>query len=80
MKRVFPLGLFILLVMLAVLSISHPALAWWPFHHFHHLPHHPHDPLIPVDAPELEPRLAIEGLAIAGAVAALVWERARRRR
>ena len=32
------------------------------------------------DVPELDPRLAIEGLAIAGAAAALIWERVRRRR
>jgi hypothetical protein len=61
------LSLRILPAVLAVLAVSHPALA-----------HHPPD--VPDDAPELDPRLAIEGLAIAGAAAALIWERVRRRR
>jgi hypothetical protein len=34
----------------------------------------------PVGAPELDLRLAIEGLALAGGAAALVWERMRGRR
>ena len=60
----------VLPVLLAVLAISHPALA----------EHHrwfPHDT---DDAPEFDPRLAIEGLAVAGVAAALIWERVRRRR
>jgi hypothetical protein len=32
------------------------------------------------DAPEIDPRLAIEGLALVGGAAALLWERIRRRR
>ena len=32
------------------------------------------------DAPEIDPRLAIEGLALAGGAAVLLWERIRRRR
>ena len=34
----------------------------------------------PVAAPEYDLRLAIEGLAVAGAAGALIWERMRRRR
>lgn len=34
----------------------------------------------PVSAPEIDPRLAFEGLALAGGCAIIVWERVRRRR
>jgi hypothetical protein len=61
------LSLRILPAVLAVLAVSDPALAH-------------HSPDVPDDVPELDPRLAIEGLAIAGAAAALIWERVRRRR
>ena len=32
------------------------------------------------DAPEIDPRLAIEGLALVGGATVLLWERIRRRR
>ena len=32
------------------------------------------------DAPEIDPKLAIEGLVLVGGAAALLWERIRRRR
>lgn len=61
----------ILPVLLAVLAVAHPALAG---HHDKILPHD-------TDAvPEFDPRLAIEGLAVAGVAGALIWERIRRRR
>jgi hypothetical protein len=67
----------ILPVLLAVLAVSHPALAD-TFHHHHHTWFlNPGDLN---DAPELDPRLAIEGIAVAGVAAALIWERIRRRR
>jgi hypothetical protein len=60
------LGLRILPVLLAALAVSHPAFA-----HYSR----------PVeDAPEIDPRMAIEGLAVAGVAAGLIWERVRRRR
>ncbi len=34
----------------------------------------------PSAAPEIDPRLLVEGLAVAGGAAALVWEKMRRRR
>lgn len=34
----------------------------------------------PSAAPEIDPRLVVEGLAVAGGAAALVWEKMRRRR
>jgi hypothetical protein len=60
------LGFRILVVLLVVLAMSHPGFA-------------DKDGPRP-GAPEIDPRLAIEGLAVAGGVAALVWERIRRRR
>ena len=61
------LGFRILPVLLAALAVSHPAFA-------HHIS-------IPDgDAPEFDPRLAMEGLAVAGVAAAVIWERVRRRR
>jgi hypothetical protein len=61
------LGLRILPALLAALAVSHPAFA--------------REPICPVPgAPELDPRLAIEGLAMAGVAAGLIWERVRRRR
>jgi hypothetical protein len=62
------LGFRILPVLLAALAVSHPAFA-------HHVPSIPDG-----DAPELDPRLAMEGLAVAGVAGALIWERIRRRR
>lgn len=53
-----------LFVLLAVLTVSHMAFA------------KPH----PADAPEIDLRLAIEGLALAGGAAVLLWEGIRRRR
>jgi hypothetical protein len=41
----------------------------------HHLTHHH-----PFATPEIDPRLAVEGLVVAGGLAAFVWERIRRRR
>jgi hypothetical protein len=65
MKRKWlSMGLRILPAVLAALAISHPALAHYPT----------------VEAPEFDPRLAIEGLAVAGVAAGLIWERVRRRR
>ena len=34
----------------------------------------------PVSAPEIDPRLALEGLALAGGCAIIVWKRVRRKR
>lgn len=68
------LSLRILPVLFAALAVTTPALA--RYDHYH--PLHPLQPLF--DAPEIDPRLAITGLAAAGAAAALVWERLRRRR
>jgi hypothetical protein len=63
------LSLRILPVVLSALAVSHPALA-----------HEGHRFLPDDDAPELDPRLAIEGLAVASVAAGLIWERVRRRR
>jgi hypothetical protein len=59
--------LSILTVLLVGLMVSHPAFA-----KHHDLPDFPL-------APEMDPRLAIEGLAVAGGVALLIWERMRRK-
>jgi hypothetical protein len=56
-----------LLVLFAALMVSHLAFA------------KPH-PQPDFDAPEFDLRLAIEGVALAGGAAALLWERMRRRR
>ena len=57
------------LVLVAMLMVSQLAFA------------RPHPRLVyDFDAPEIGPRLAIEGLALAGGVAALLWESIRRRR
>jgi hypothetical protein len=58
-----------LMVLVAVLMVSQLAFAK------PHLGVHPD-----FDAPEIDPRLAIEGLALVGGAAALLWERIRRRR
>ena len=63
----FSLSLRILPAVLAVLAVSHPAFA----HHW---------PDMPDDAPEFDPRLAMEGLAVAGIAAGLIWQRVGRRR
>jgi hypothetical protein len=66
------LSLRALPVLLAALALTHPAFAMnW----HHRLPHGP-----VFDAPEIDPRIAITGLAAAAAAAAIVWERLRRRR
>jgi hypothetical protein len=66
----------ILPVLFGALAVAHPAFAdFWP-HHWPQYPHH--DPFF--DAPEIDPALAIAGLAAAGAAVAIVWERVRRRR
>jgi len=58
-----------LLVLVAALMVSQLAFA------------RPHPRMIhDFDAPEIDPRLAIEGLALVGGAAALLWERIRRRR
>lgn len=59
--------LSILTVLLVALMVSHPAFA-----------KHPDLDDFP-SAPEMDPRLAIEGLAVAGGVALLIWERMRRK-
>jgi hypothetical protein len=66
-KNWWSLGLRILPVLLAALAVSHPAFA-------------SRDRICPPDAPELDPRLALEGLAMAAVGAGLIWERVRRRR
>lgn len=56
------------LILFATLMVSHLAFA---------KPHpHPDD----FEAPEFDLRLAIEGVALAGGAAVLLWERIRRRR
>jgi len=74
MNRKWSPALTSLLTLLAVVMVSHPAFAWhspwWPPRH------EPH----PYSAPEIDPKLAIEGLALAGGSLALIWERIRRRR
>jgi hypothetical protein len=72
-------SLRILVMTLVVMSASHPAHAfslwpWWPFGPIKQ-PNYG-----PVAAPEFDLRLAVEGLAVAGAAGALIWERVRRRR
>jgi hypothetical protein len=70
-------SLRILLIVLVVMSASHPAHAFWFW------PFQPGPPRVnpgPVAAPEFDLRLAVEGLAVAGAAGALIWERVRRRR
>ena len=56
-----------LLILFATLMVSHLALA------------KPHPEPV-VAAPEFDLKLAIEGVAVAGGAAALLWERMRRRR
>jgi hypothetical protein len=53
-------------VVSAALMMSHTAFA--------------HPGPVAVAAPEIDPRLTIEGLALAGGAAALLWEGIRRRR
>ncbi|WP_425158512.1 hypothetical protein [Candidatus Binatus sp.] len=66
-----------LLFLFAALMVSH--LAFADDDHGHRRGNR--DPFFgPVSAPEIDPRLAIEGLAIAGGAAVLIWERVRRRR
>jgi hypothetical protein len=58
-----------LLVLVAALMVSQLAFA------------KPHLGVRPdFDAPEIDPRLAIEGLALVGGATVLLWERIRRRR
>jgi len=65
-----------LLSLFIALTVSHPAFAfWWPFP----LPLPKQNPRV-CNAPEMDPKLAIEGIALAGAAAALLWERMKRRR
>lgn len=63
-----------MVVLFATLTLSHLAFANSEGYH----PIRPYPG--PAPAPEIDPRLAIEGLALAGGAAALVWERIRRRR
>ncbi len=71
-------SLRILVVVLVVMSVSHPAHAFWFWPIW---PFQPGGPTKgPVAAPEFDLRLAVEGLAVAGAAGALIWERLRRRR
>lgn len=76
----WPFSIRILLILLVIMSASHPAHAFsfsfWPFSP----PPPPPHLNSPVAAPEFDLRLAIEGLAVAGAAGALIWERIRRRR
>ena len=58
-----------LLVLVAALMVSQLAFAK------PHLGVHPD-----FDAPEIDPRLAIEGIALVGGATVLLWERIRRRR
>ena len=81
-RNYLSLNIRVLLILSAIISVSHPALAapwWFPF-----WPDHPHkmhpNAITPVAADEFDLRLAIEGLAMAGAACALIWERMRRRR
>jgi hypothetical protein len=62
-----------LLFLFVALTLSHTAFAfWWPFE--------PKQYPKPFDAPEMDPKLAVEGIALAGAAAVLLWERIKRRR
>ena len=63
-RKWLSLGVRILPAVFAVLATSHPAFAT------------PRPP----EAPEFDPRLALEGLAVAGIAAGVIWERVRRRR
>ena len=76
------LSIRVVLILFAVMSVSHPAHAFWffPFWPFTPPPPPHHIYNSPVAAPEFDLRLAIEGLAVAGAAGALIWERVRRRR
>jgi len=76
------LSIRVVLILFAVMSVSHPAHAFWffPFWPFTPPPPPHHIYNSPVAAPEFDLRLAIEGLAVAGAAGALIWERFRRRR
>jgi hypothetical protein len=78
------LSIRVLLILFVVMSVSHPAHAFsfsfWPFWPFTPPPPPPRNYISPVAAPEYDLRLAIEGLAVAGAAGALIWERIRRRR
>jgi len=68
-----------LLVLFAVIMVSRLALA--DDDHDHRRGNRDPFPYTGlVAAPEIDPRLAIEGLAIAGGAAVLIWERMRRRR
>lgn len=68
------LSLRILPVLLVALAVSSSAFAVTLDRH------HPIHPFQFFDAPEIDPTMAIVGLAAAGAAAALIWERVRRRR
>ena len=69
-----------LLVLLATMTISHLAFADRDGDHDRKPDRETHRSDDPVGAPEIDPRLAIEGLALAGGAAAVLWERVRRRR
>jgi hypothetical protein len=64
-----------LLSLFIALTVSHPAFAFWWFP----FPLEKPNPR-PYNAPEMDPKLAIEGLAVAGTAAVLLWERIKRRR
>jgi hypothetical protein len=76
------LSLRVLLILFVAMSVSHPAHAFWLFPWWPSTPPPPPSRFYnsPVAAPEFDLRLAIEGLAVAGAAGALIWERVRRRR
>lgn len=67
-----------LLVLLATMTVAHLAFADQDGDRTPARETHRSD--TPVGAPEIDPRLAIEGLALAGGAAAILWERVRRRR
>ena len=75
-------GIRVVLILFVVMSASHPAHAFWLFPFWPFTPPRPppHFYNTPVAAPEFDLRLAIEGVAVAGAAGALIWERMRRRR
>ena len=65
-------SLRVLPALCAALAVSAPGFALDYFRPIH--------PFQYVDAPEVDPALAIVGLAAAGTAAALIWEKVRRRR
>ena len=69
-----------LLVLLATMTVAHLAFADRDGDHDGKPAKETHSSDDPVGAPEIDPRLAIEGLALAGGAAVVLWERVRRRR